>query len=120
VDLSLFQFDYDLNWAAMFINADGVVYGRYGTQSADGPDAFNSIGSLEKAMRRVLALHAGYPKNKTASPPSAERPRATAPPSRCPDSKTKTITAKPPSATTASIATTFTMPKTISCISPAR
>ncbi len=66
VDLSLFQFDYDLNWAAMFINADGVVYGRYGTQSADGPDAFNSIGSLEKAMRRVLALHAGYPKNKTA------------------------------------------------------
>ena len=50
VDLSLFQFDYDLNWAAMFINADGVVYGRYGTQSADGPDAFNSTGSLEKAM----------------------------------------------------------------------
>ncbi len=66
VDLSLFQFDYDLNWAAMFINADGVVYGRYGTQSAAGPDAFNSIGSLEKAMRRVLALHADYPKNKTA------------------------------------------------------
>ena len=27
VDLSQFQFDYDLNWAAMFINADGTVYG---------------------------------------------------------------------------------------------
>jgi len=64
VDLSQFQFDYDLNWAAMFINADGVVYGRYGTQSAAGPDAYNSIGSLEKAMRRVLALHANYPRNK--------------------------------------------------------
>ena len=24
VDLSLFQFDHDLNWAAMFINADGL------------------------------------------------------------------------------------------------
>jgi len=66
VDLSQFQFDYDLSWAAMFINADGTVYGRYGTQSAEGPDAFNSTGSLEKAMLRVLALHANYPKNKTA------------------------------------------------------
>ncbi len=66
VDLNLFQFDYDLNWAAMFINADGTIYGRYGTQSADGPDAFNSIGSLEKAMRRVLELHANHPDNKAA------------------------------------------------------
>ena len=64
VDLSQFQFDYDLNWAAMFINADGTVYGRYGTQSAEGPDAFNSIPSLEKAMLRVVELHRNYPKNK--------------------------------------------------------
>ena len=60
VDLSQFQFDYDLNWAAMFINADGTVYGRYGTQSADGPDAYNSVDSLLKAMERVLV----YPNNK--------------------------------------------------------
>ena len=64
VDLSLFQFDYDLNWAGMFINADGVVYARYGTQSADGPDAYNSIAGLENTMKRVLKLHADYPKNK--------------------------------------------------------
>ena len=63
VDLSQFQFDYDLNWAAMFIHPDGTVYGRYGTQSTDGPDAYNSIESLEKAMRRVLQLHKGYPAN---------------------------------------------------------
>jgi hypothetical protein len=66
VDLSLFQFDHDLNWAAMFVNADGVVYARYGTQSAKGPDAFNSIKGLETTMRRVLELHAGYPANKDA------------------------------------------------------
>jgi hypothetical protein len=66
VDLSQFQFDYDLNWAAMFINADGTVYGRYGTQSAAGPDAFNSIASLENAMQRVLELHEAYPANKAA------------------------------------------------------
>ena len=64
VDLSLFQFDYDLNWAGMFINADGVVYARYGTQSTDGPDAYNSIAGLKNTMERVLKLHAAYPANK--------------------------------------------------------
>jgi len=63
VDLSLFQFDYDLNWAGMFINADGVVYARYGTQSAEGSDAYNSIDGLVNTMNRVLELHAGYPQN---------------------------------------------------------
>ena len=63
VDLSQFQFDYDLNWAAMFINFDGVVYGRYGTQSVAGPDAYNSIEALEKTMLRVLKLHEAYPRN---------------------------------------------------------
>ncbi len=64
VDLSQFEFDHDLNWAAMFINADGTVYARYGTQSAKGPDAYNSIAGLETTMRRVLELHRNYPKNK--------------------------------------------------------
>ncbi len=63
VDLSQFQFDYDLNWAAMFINADGTVYARYGTQSAEGPDAYNSIEGLKNTMLRVLELHAQYPGN---------------------------------------------------------
>jgi serine protease Do len=66
VDLSLFQFDHDLNWAAMFINADGTVYARYGTQSAEGPDAYNSIAGLLKTMERVLELHENYPANKEA------------------------------------------------------
>lgn len=64
VDLSQFQFDHDLNWAAMFINADGVVYARYGTQSAEGSDAYNSIDGLVATMNRVLELHANYPSNK--------------------------------------------------------
>jgi len=63
VDLSQFQFDYDLNWAAMFINADGTVYARYGTQSAEGADAYNSIAGLKTTMERVLELHANYPGN---------------------------------------------------------
>ena len=80
VDLSLFQFDYDLNWAGMFINADGVVYARYGTQSTDGPDAYNSIAGLKNTMDRVLKLHAAYPANKVqlAGKRGAPKPYKTA------------------------------------------
>jgi hypothetical protein len=79
VDLSQFQFDYDLNWSAMFINADGTVYARYGTQSIDGPDAYNSVASLEKTMARVLDLHANYEKVKAslAAKRGADKPYKT-------------------------------------------
>lgn len=64
VDLSQFEFDHDLNWAAMFIHPDGTVYARYGTQSAEGPDAYNSIEGLLTTMKRVLELHQDYPNNR--------------------------------------------------------
>ncbi|MFK7738318.1 MAG: Trx7/PDZ domain-containing (seleno)protein [Pirellulaceae bacterium] len=64
VDLTQFQFDHDLNWAAMFLNADGTVYARYGTQSAEGADAYNSVKGLLATMQRVLELHENYPANK--------------------------------------------------------
>jgi hypothetical protein len=63
VDLSRFQFDYDLSWAAMFLNADGTVYGRFGTQSTQLPNPYNHVAGLERAMLRVLALHSEYPTN---------------------------------------------------------
>ena len=59
VDLSLFQFDHDLNWAAMFINGDGTVYARYGTQSAEGPDAYNSIEGLVRTAPAVTRCRTG-------------------------------------------------------------
>jgi len=41
LDLSLFQVDYDLSFSTVFFNADGTVYGRYGswTHQADSKDA---------------------------------------------------------------------------------
>ena len=33
LDLSLFQFDYDQSFAVFLLNADGTVYGRFGTRS---------------------------------------------------------------------------------------
>jgi predicted metalloprotease with PDZ domain len=66
VDLRLFQFDYDQTWCAFFLNADGTIYGRYGTRAAGGDKSTThvSVASLRKAMRRALELHRGYPPNK--------------------------------------------------------
>lgn len=63
VDLTQFQFDHDLNWAAMFLHPDGTVLARYGTQSAEGADAYNSVEGLLATMERVLALYEDYPNN---------------------------------------------------------
>ena len=57
VDLAQFQFDYDLTWAAMFMNADGTVYGRFGTRSIEGAMAHISVDALKNAMSRALDLH---------------------------------------------------------------
>ena len=78
VDLNQFQFDYDLNWAAMFLNADGTVYARYGTQSAAGSDAFNSIEGLLATMEKVLQLHKAYPANQQQLQQKRGAPQPTA------------------------------------------
>jgi hypothetical protein len=64
----------------MFLNADGTVYARYGTQSADGPDAYNSIAGLQAVMERVLKLHEQYPANaeELRDKRGADKPYATA------------------------------------------
>src|SRR5262245_563580 len=67
LDLSLFQFDTDQSFAVFMLNADGTIYGRFGTRS----DQRNwtddvSIAGLAKALEGALALHAAYPANKDA------------------------------------------------------
>ncbi len=66
MDLALFQFDYDLSFAAFFMNADTTIYGRYGTRS-DLKDTERdvSMDSFSKAMQGALDLHKGYPGNKS-------------------------------------------------------
>ena len=48
LDLSLFQFDYDLSFSTLFFNGDGTVYGRYGSWRA-------SEGSAGQDHRRLPA-----------------------------------------------------------------
>jgi hypothetical protein len=65
MDLSVFQFDSDLSFAVFFLNADGTVYGRYGTRSdLRQAEREVSLTGLAKAMRAALALHGDYPANK--------------------------------------------------------
>jgi serine protease Do len=66
LDLMAFQFDYDQTLAALFFNADGTVYGRFGTRAGKGIDSTThvSLPSFQKTMERVLALHREYPKNR--------------------------------------------------------
>jgi serine protease Do len=66
LDLKKFQFDYDLSFSTLIFNADGTLYGRYGswTHQVD-PDARETIG-YRRALEGALALHRGYPANRAA------------------------------------------------------
>lgn len=67
LDLSLFQYDTDQSFAVFLLNADGTIYGRFGTRS-HRTDWINdvSIAGLAKAMQGALALHENYDTYKTA------------------------------------------------------
>jgi serine protease Do len=70
VDLSLFQFHGQLTWGAFFLNADRVIYGRYGSRGARKGRMENdkdiSLEGFKKALEGALDLHKGYPANKAS------------------------------------------------------
>ncbi len=57
VDLRLFEFDYDLTWAAFFLSPDEKVYGRFGGRDASGPDGRLSLTGLRHALLAALDAH---------------------------------------------------------------
>jgi hypothetical protein len=65
LDLSLFQYDYDQSLAAFFLNADGTIYGRYGTRSHETEsDRDVSVEGFARALEGALELHKQFPANK--------------------------------------------------------
>jgi hypothetical protein len=67
LDLSLFQYDYDQSFATFLLNADGTVYGRFGTRSHRTNWVGDvSVQGLAKALQGALEMHAAYPKNREA------------------------------------------------------
>ncbi|MEW4488197.1 Trx7/PDZ domain-containing (seleno)protein [Thalassoglobus sp. JC818] len=65
LDLNLFQFDTDQSFAVFFLNADGTIYGRFGTRSHRTEWRSDvSLKGLAAALQGALELHADYPNNK--------------------------------------------------------
>ena len=65
LNLELFQFDYDLTFAAFFMNADRTIYGRYGTRSSqEKPESDISMQGLLGALEGALELHSDFPANR--------------------------------------------------------
>lgn len=67
LDLALFQFDTDQSFAAFLLNADGTIYGRFGTRSHRNEWAGDvSLPGLAEALGGALALHKAYPRDREA------------------------------------------------------
>ncbi len=67
LDLARFQFDWGLTFAVVGLNADGTIYGRYGSRrmGEDGhPSAVATIEGLKAALKGMLDLHGAYPGNR--------------------------------------------------------
>jgi serine protease Do len=66
VNLELFEFDYDLTWAAFFLNSDERVLGRFGGRLPDDIDKYKSLDGLRVALAAALARH-------TQAPPTGKK-----------------------------------------------
>ncbi len=72
MDLNVFEFDFDLTWAAFLMNANDKVYGRFGGRDAKGADTRNSLEGLRFAMQQALTEHRKAPNAKPETP--SEKP----------------------------------------------
>lgn len=67
MQLAQFQFDYDLTFAAFFLNADGTVYGRFGSRSNHHDAARDiTLAGFREALAGALKLHRNFAAVKSA------------------------------------------------------
>lgn len=85
LDLSLFQFDTDQSFAVFLLNADGTIYGRFGTRSHRTEWYGDvSIEGLAKALQKALELHAEYPASRSLVAGKRGKPLEVASPEQYP------------------------------------
>lgn len=60
IDLTHFQHDFDLSFAAYLMNPDLTIYGRFATRSERPEHEDISLEGLRKAMEAALRLHRDY------------------------------------------------------------
>lgn len=68
IDLTLFDFDYDLTWAALMFAPDGAVLGRFGGRDADTPGKYHSLRGLRYALEQA------WQRFERGAPQPARRP----------------------------------------------
>jgi serine protease Do len=85
LDLSRFQFDTDQSFAVFLLNADGTLYGRYGTRSdrTEWKDDV-SVAGLARALEGALELHRNYPANRESLQGKQAKPSVFASPEKIP------------------------------------
>jgi hypothetical protein len=66
IDLTHFQHDFDLSFAAYLINPDLTIYGRFGTRSERPASEDISLKGLRKAMEAALRMHRDYQAIRTS------------------------------------------------------
>lgn len=67
LDLATFQYDTDQSFAVFMLNADGTIYGRFGTRSHRSDWLQDvSVEGMALALQGALELHEEYPANQEA------------------------------------------------------
>ena len=66
IELAKFQFDYDLSFSTLFFNADGTLYGRYGSWTHQKDPQERTTVGYKRSLEAALAIHTAYPVNKAA------------------------------------------------------
>lgn len=64
IDMTRFQFDYDLSFSTLFFNGDGTVYARYGSWEHQHDAQNRATASFRQALQGALDIHKNYPHNK--------------------------------------------------------
>jgi hypothetical protein len=64
LDLSRFQFDFDLSFSTLIFNGDGTLYGRYGSWTHQKDPREETTDGFRKSLETALEIHKAYPSNK--------------------------------------------------------
>ncbi|MSU62231.1 MAG: PDZ domain-containing protein [Pedosphaera sp.] len=74
LDLSRFQFDFDLSFTTMIFNGDGTLYGRYGSWTHQKDPREEATDGFRRTLESALAIHKSYPANKASLMGKQPRP----------------------------------------------
>ena len=94
LDLDLFQYDTDQSFAIFLMNADGTIYGRFGTRSHRTDWVGDvSLEGMARALEGALEIHDDYPANRDSLAGKRGKPLEFDRPEKYPDLREK-FTAK--------------------------